>query len=430
MTVDQTTSRPAPIAYLTGEYPKVSHTFIQREVEGLRALGWQVEACTVRRPAARDVVGEIQKAEERRTFCILDEARRPARLIGAHLWALRRDPRRWLSALRLALGTGSPGIKGRLWQIFYFLEAAVLARHLVGRGVVHLHNHFANSSCSVAMLTSELSGIPFSVMLHGPAIFFEPERWRIDEKIARARFVTCISHFCRSQAMYFSEPAHWSKMRIVHCGVEPALYGAKRADSAAIEPNSTHPVVIFIGRLDAVKGVLLLLEAFTALRERHPRARLRIVGDGPKRADYEARASALGLQEAVEFLGYRAMDEVPGLLDAADLLVLPSFAEGLPVVLMEALAARIPVIASRIAGVQELVEDGETGFAIPAGDLESLIARMDQLLGDPGLRARMGQAGRARVEAEFDIAREVVWLSEILEGALAGQLPDGLRPRG
>lgn len=425
MTADQTTARPAPIAYLTGEYPKVSHTFIQREVEGLRARGWTVEACTVRRPNPKDVVGAVQAEEQARTFCILDVAKRPAGLIGAHLWALRRDPGRWFSTLRLALRTGSPGIKARLWQIFYFLEAAVLARHLVGRGVVHLHNHFANSSCSVAMLTSEMSGIPFSVMFHGPAIFFEPQRWRIDEKIARARFVTCISHFCRSQAMYFSDPVHWSKLRIVHCGVTPADYGTARASGAT---RGDAPVVIFVGRLDAVKGVPLLLEAFAALRERHPEARLKIVGDGPARADCEARALALGLTERAEFLGYRAMDEVPALLDAADLLVLPSFAEGLPVVLMEALAARIPVIASRVAGVQELVEDGETGYAIPAGDLESLIARMDQLLGDPALRARLGAAGRARVEAEFDIAREVDWLGTILEGALAGRLPDGLRP--
>lgn len=423
MTDVPTTARTAPIAYLTGEYPKVSHTFIQREIEGLRALGWTVEACTVRRPAPKDVVGEIQKAEERRTFAVLEVAKRPAALIGAHLWALRRDPGRWFSALRLALGTGAPGVKARLWQLFYFLEAAVLARHLVERGVVHLHNHFANSSCSVAMLTSEMSGIPFSVMIHGPAIFFEPERWRLDAKIARARFVTCISHFCRSQAMYFSDPAHWGKLRIVHCGVTPAQYGGARPAAAA------GPVVIFIGRLDAVKGVPLLLEAFAALAAAHPGARLRIVGDGPRRADYEAQARALDLGERIEFLGYRAMDEVPALLDQADMLVLPSFAEGLPVVLMEALAARIPVIASRVAGVQELVEDNVTGLTIAAGDVEGLIAQMDRLMSDPDLRARMGRAGRARVEAEFDIAKEVHWLSEILTGAISGTLPEGLRPK-
>ena len=416
-----TTSRP-PIAYLSGEYPKVSHTFIQREADGLRALGWPVEACTVRRAPAKDVVGEEQKAEERATFCILETAKAPRKLIGAHLWALRTRPRRWLSAARIAWKTRPPGFRAHLWQLFYLVEATVLAHHLSQRGVVHLHNHFANSSCSVAMLAAEIAGIPFSVMFHGPAIFFEPKHWRIDEKIARARFVTCISHFCRSQAMYFSDPAQWSKMRIVHCGVVPADYDLPREGGA-------RPVrAIFVGRLDAVKGVPLLLEAFAGLRDRHPEAGLWIVGDGPGRAEYEAQAQAMGLGAAVEFLGYRSMSEVPGLLAQSDLLVLPSFAEGLPVVLMEALAARIPVIASRVAGVQELVEDGVNGFTIPPGDVESLRARMEVLFSDPDLRAKMGASGRNRVCSEFDIAREAAWLSEILEGSIAGDLPGRLRP--
>lgn len=422
MPADPIVSRPARIAYLSGEYPKVSHTFIQREVEGLRALGWEIETCTVRRAPAKDVVGPAQKAEEQATFCILETAKKPVHLIGAHLWALVTRRQRWLSAAKLAWKTRPPGGRAHLWQLFYFLEAAVLARHLVKRKVAHLHNHFANSSCSVAMLASEISGIPFSVMFHGPAIFFEPHYWRIDEKIARARFVTCISHFCRSQAMYFSDPAQWGKMRIVHCGVQPAEYDLPRPEAAR------PPRVIFIGRLDAVKGVPLLLEAFAAVRQGQQDLQLWIVGDGPGRADYEALARNLGVAGAVEFLGYRSMEEVPGLLAQTDLLVLPSFAEGLPVVLMEALAARVPVIASRVAGVQELVEDGGNGFTIPPGDVESLVARMTQLLADPALRAKLGQAGRDKVLAEFDIAQEAAWLGRLFEGSLAGTLPASLRP--
>ncbi|WP_417269037.1 glycosyltransferase family 4 protein [Celeribacter sp.] len=410
-----------PIAYLTGEYPKVSHTFIQREIETLRGNGWTVEACTIRRAEAKDVVGAAQHDEARNTFGVLEAAKNPMTLIGAHIWALKRDAKSWARAARLAWKTRPTGAKAALWQLFYFLEAGVLARHLHAKGVRHIHNHFANSSASVAMLTSEMAGIPFSMTMHGPAIFFEPMHWRIDEKIARASFVACISHFCRSQAMYFSDPMHWDRLKIVHCGVMPAAYGTA--------PRKTRGKrIIFVGRLDPVKGVPLLLDAMARIAQDHPDAILTIVGDGPSRAAVEVQARDLGLGTSVMFLGYRASDEVTALLNETDLLVLPSFAEGVPVVLMEAMASRIPVVASRVAGVSELIEDGVSGFTIPAGDLDTLCARLDTLLSDPDLCARMGDEGRKMVESEFDLAREGAWIGEIFEGALDGQLPAQLRP--
>ncbi len=202
------------------------------------------------------------------------------------------------------------------------------------------------------MLTGAISGLPYSYTMHGPDLFFEPVKWRIDEKTARARFVVCISHFCRSQAMLFSDPVHWPKLRIVHCGVSPARYG--QAPRPAFGKR-----VLFIGRLDAVKGGPLLLEAFAAARAGHPEAHLTVVGDGPARGALEAQAAALGLAGAVTFAGYRSQDEVAALLEEADKLVLPSFAEGVPMVLMEAMASRIPVVASRVAGVPELVRTGD-----------------------------------------------------------------------
>ena len=401
-----------PVAYLTGEYPKVSHTFIQREVAALRSLGLTVETCSVRRapPAS---VGADQQDEAARTFCIIETARRaPHRLIGAHLRLLAVAPRRWLGALRLARATCPPGAKAALWQAFYVLEAGLLADHLRRRGVRHLHNHFANSSCSVAMLTAQMSGIPFSFTEHGPATFFEPRLWRLDEKIARARFVAAISHFCRSQLMLFSDPAEWNKISIVHCGIDPDRY-----DTGPRDPASKQ--VLFIGRLEPVKGGPLLLEAFARIAERHPDARLTIIGDGPDRPALQDRAKALGMDQAVSFAGFRTQDQVAAQLASADMLVLPSFAEGVPVVLMEAMAARLPTIASRVAGVPELVLDGETGFVIPPGDLEALADRLDRLLSDPALRHTMGAAGRDRVRAEFDQTREAAKLEAMFRRSLA-----------
>jgi glycosyltransferase involved in cell wall biosynthesis len=305
--------------------------------------------------------------------------------------------------------------------MFYFAEAGVLVRHLQNEGVVHMHNHFGDSSGSLTMIASEMSGIPFSITLHGPTIFFEMHWWRLDVKVARAAFIACISHFCRSQAMLFSDQAHWHKLRIVHCGVVPERYG-ERYGAGPRPAFSGH--IVFVGRLDAVKGVPLLLEAFAKARTRHPRARLTIAGDGPARAALETRAAALGVGEAVQFAGYLDEAAVADLLANADMLALPSFAEGLPVVLMEAMASRIPVLATQVAGVPELVEDGVSGFIVPAGDVETLGARLEVLLSDPDLCHRMGEAGQKAVAARHDIRAEVAWLYQLFAGTGQGIRPD------
>jgi glycosyltransferase involved in cell wall biosynthesis len=285
----------------------------------------------------------------------------------------------------------------------------VLAEHLHRIGARHIHNHFGDSSCTVAMLASTMSGIPFSFTPHGPAIFFEPRRWRLDEKVARASFVACISHFARAQTMLFSDQAHWNKLHVVHCGVIPEQYGRQKR-----EQYGKH--ILFVGRLAAVKGVPLLLECVASLRVRHPDLRLTIVGDGPDRVRLEQQSSELGLTESVRFAGYQSQDAVAQIMTTSDVLVLPSFAEGVPVVLMEAMASRLPVVASRVAGVPELVEDGVSGLLLPPGNLKVLAESLDRLLSDPSLCGRMGEAGRAMVEAQFNVATEAALLRRLVQG--------------
>lgn len=394
-----------PIAYLTGDYPKVSHTFIQREVEAVRASGVKVITCSIRQPSESEFRGQEELRARAETFYVKPAARNPARLLAAHGRAFLRSPGTWAKTLALAVRMRAPGLKALIWQLFYFLEAGVLAEHLRRNRVRHLHNHFGNSSCSVAVLAAELAGIPFSFTEHGPAIFFEVDRWALPEKIARAAFVVAITHFCRSQLMLFSDPRHWDKITIVHCGVDPVAY--RRA------PGGTGKRVAFVGRLDPVKGALLLIEAMADVLKTHPDAILTLAGDGPARPGAEARAKALGIETAVHFAGFLTQGQVADLLATSDMLVLPSFAEGLPVVYMEALASRIPVVASRVAGVQELVEDGVTGFAVPPGDVATLADRMTRLMDDPAAARAMGEAGRKAVEAGFDVRREGARLAQI-----------------
>jgi glycosyltransferase involved in cell wall biosynthesis len=400
--------RTARVAYLTSLYPAVSHTFILREVESLRELGVEVETCAIRRPDDAHLTGEMERTAAASTFYVLEAARRLGPLAAAQALAFTA-PRRYLGTLALALRSGGPGLRALLYQIFYFFEATILAHHLQRRGIGHLHNHFADPSANVAMLAAALAGIPFSYTLHGPAELFEPYRWRLDTKTARARFVLCISHFARSQAMYFSDPEHWPKLRIVHCGIRPELY-----DGPPIPPASDGTRLLFVGRLTPIKGLRVLFEAFTIARAGRPGLTLTLVGDGDDRRHLEALAAPMG--HAVRFLGYRSQEEVAHLLAESDALVLPSFAEGLPVVLMEAMASARAVIATRVAGVPELVEDGVSGFLVPPGDAASLADRIARLADDPDLRGRMGAIGRETVRADFDVRREAARIAALLAG--------------
>ncbi|WP_417720649.1 glycosyltransferase family 4 protein [Salipiger sp.] len=389
------------LAYLTGEYPRASDTFIQREVAALRALGHEVLTCSIRTTGPEHLVGPEQRAEHARTFKVLDAVKSPLRLMRAHLRCMKR-PARYGAALKLAWQTAPKGLRGRLYNLIYFAEAGVLAAHLADEGVRHLHNHIAKASCTVAMLASALSGIPYSFTIHGPDIFFEPHHWRIDEKAARASFVACISDFCRSQLMCFAAASHWERFHIIHCGIDPARYAP---------PDHAAKRLLFVGRLAGVKGVPILLDAVDALRGRHPDLRLTLIGDGPDRAALESRAAGSG--DHVRFLGYRSQDEVAEALRDTDVFVLPSFAEGVPVVLMEAMAAGLPVVTTRIAGVPELVHHGETGLLVAPGDAAALTGALDRLLSDPAERAAMGAAGRAIVAADFDIRKEAARLSRL-----------------
>jgi glycosyltransferase involved in cell wall biosynthesis len=211
--------------------------------------------------------------------------------------------------------------------------------------------------------------------------------------------------------MIWTPPERWNRLHIIHCGVEPAVFAPKRHEG-------TGSRLIFVGRLAAVKGIPILLEAVTQLRQHHPDIELVLAGDGPDRAWIEHKADELAIGDRVRITGYLSQERVREALTESDIFVMASFAEGVPVVLMEAMATGLPVIATRIAGIAELVEDGESGYLTPPSDVDSLVERIDMLLRDADLRNRMGAAGWAKVESDFDTAKEGEKLRKILESAL------------
>jgi glycosyltransferase involved in cell wall biosynthesis len=270
------------------------------------------------------------------------------------------------------------------------------------------------------MLAAELGGFTFSFTLHGPGIFFEPYTWRLDAKLARAAFCSCISYFCRSQAAIFAAPEDRKRLHIVHCGVRPD-------DLTIVDHEGQGREMLFVARLAEVKGVPVLLEALATVLESHPDAHLTIIGDGPERDQIEEVARQRGLDEAVVFTGYLSQAEVSDRLAKTDVFVLPSYAEGVPVTLMEAMGSGLPVVATQVGGVSELVEEGVNGFIVRPGDPDALAERLIELLGDGSLRHRLGRAGQAKVEAEFSNLTEAARLRTLFANTIAGR-PTALRP--
>lgn len=398
------------IAYITGEYPRATDTFIQREVSALRGKGLHIETISVRRPAERENVGTEQRTECEQTFYILPCS--PFTLVLAHLSLLCCSPFAYVSAMCLAWGTRSAGIRSAAYQLFYFLEAGVVARHMKREQLAHLHCHSADASGTVALLASHMGRFSYSLTLHGPGIFVDPVRWRLDLKIHYALFVVCISHFCRSQAMLWSNPGDWCKLHIVHCGVDPSRYSASAHAGRGMR-------LLYVGRIASVKGLPVLLDAISRLVLSRADVQLTVVGDGLERPAIEACARDLGLKDHVQFVGYKSQNEVAEHMRKTDLVVMSSFAEGVPVSLMEAMASGLPVVAPMIAGIPELVTHGESGLLVWPGDPESLETAIKCLLDDGELRARMGRAGRARVISDYDIHIEAGKLAAVFEEELS-----------
>jgi colanic acid/amylovoran biosynthesis glycosyltransferase len=405
------------VAYLTGEYPRVTDTFIQREIAALREHGATVQTFSVRSPKTSQALNTSQQAERDRTSYLLPP--KPVELLVAHWLLLVAQPKRYLQAIALAWQTRQLGIRGTLYQLIYFLEAGLLAHRLHQQKIAHLHNHFGDSSCTVAMLASALGQFGYSFTLHGPGIFFEPHRWRLDEKIRRAEFVSCISYFCRSQAMIFAPLEAWPNLHIIHCGVDPQQFSLA-SQLASPEPTANHQL-LYVGRLAAAKGLPVLLQSLSALRHTCPNLQLTVVGDGPDRAMLEAQAQSLGIASQVNFVGAQPPEQVRHYLQLADVFVMSSFAEGVPVVLMEAMMSGLPVVATQVAGVSELVEDGVNGFLVPPSDVAALGDRIQTLVGDPGLRQRLGEQGKLKVSQAFNIYQEAKKLYQLIASTIAKQ---------
>ncbi|MBC8057219.1 MAG: glycosyltransferase [Rhizobiales bacterium] len=398
------------VAYLVNHYPKVSHSFIRREILALERQGVMVLRIAVR--GWGDAVPDPADAAERaHTRYLLQHGLLP--LLGAAARIALTRPAQFFAAARLAFAMWRRSERTLFHHTAYLAEACMLVGWLAAERIVHLHAHFGTNPAEVAMLARVLGGPPYSFTVHGPEEFDKPEALDLGEKGRRAAFVVAISSFGRSQLYRWLPQAHWHKVQVVHCGLEPAFHAGVSVADVALPMR-----LVCVGRLCEQKGQLLLVQALHRVVARGVAVELVLAGDGEMRGEIAALVEGLGLEARVRITGWIGSSQVRDELLAARALVLPSFAEGLPVVIMEAMALRRPVITTFVAGIPELVVDGETGWLVPAGDVERLADAIEACLAaTPDALARMGEAAHRRVLARHDVDHEAAKLAALFAKA-------------
>jgi glycosyltransferase involved in cell wall biosynthesis len=403
---------PRSFAYLISEYPAVSHTFILREVRRLRAMRSDIRVASINRCARplNEMTAE-EREESAATFYI-----KPAGVCGAlrcHLATILRRPVAYFRGLSFALRLAGPDLRRIIWSIFYFVEAVMLGRWMEAQRLRHVHVHFANPAAQVALIASHVFPIQFSLTVHGPDEFYDTRGQKLREKIAGATFICCISYFAISQLMMLSPRSQWHKFELAPLGVDPEFF-TPRLFRSAPDPFE----ILCVGRLVAAKGQHVLLDALDRLVNKGLAVRLRLVGDGLERASLEQEASRLGLDPHITFEGSVNQDRIRELYRAADAFAMASFAEGVPVVLMEAMATEIPCVATNVGGISELIRDNVEGLLVPPSDGRAMACAVERLIVDSKLRIRLAAAGRARVINNYNLESNVAGLARIFSRRL------------
>jgi len=392
------TAAPVRLAYLVSQYPAISHTFILREIRRLRELGFDVRVASIRgpdRPFEQLTVEE--QDEQRATFYI-----KPAGIgatLGANVRMLLRRPLAYASSLAYAARLG-----GR--NLLYFAEAAVFADWMRREGLSRVHMHFTTT---VGLLARRIWPMRMSATIHGSDEFLDPLGFHLAQKVEAFDLICAISEYGRSQLMRLSDAVHWHKLRVARLGVDAEVFKPRpfRYNPAPFE-------IFSVGRLAPVKGLEVLIGAVDRMIRENRNVRLRIAGDGGERARLEHEAARRGIAEHVIFEGWCYPDQLRALYSEADVFALASFAEGIPVVLMEAMAMEIPCVASWITGVPELIRHEIDGLLVPPASEEELARALARLMDDSDLRLRLGKSARQRVLESYDLSRNTALLADLL----------------
>jgi glycosyltransferase involved in cell wall biosynthesis len=404
-----TTNSPA-LGYLISRYPAISHTFILREIVHLRALGHTIFTASVNEPdRSLEAMEATERQEAQATFYVKAQGVWGA-LAALFLW-LVKSPLDLFKTLRTGLRMGKNG--SWLFGLAYVAEAALVARWMQQHGLRHLHVHFGSVGATVGVLVKALTGCHLSYTIHGPDEFDDVSGQHLSLKMRQADQVVCISQFAKGQLMRISHPDDWAKLQVCRLGVDPAQFSFRAAPTTS---ESSRTRLLCVGRLSSAKAQMLLVQACGRLRDEGLDFSLTLVGDGPDRVRIAQAISDLALSDRVELTGSLNQQAVRAQLAQADIFVLPSLAEGIPVVLMEAMSSGVPCVSTPVNGIPELISHDQTGLLATPGDLESLATQLRRLIQTPHLRSSLAQAAHAKVLADFDLPRNVAQLSRIFSG--------------
>lgn len=396
------------IAYFTNYYPKVSHSFIRREILALEKLGYDIKRCAIQCDREQ-IVDQADIRESEKTKYILNDSILKILFSALKVWS--RAPFRRTKILFYALKLGSKSDRGILRHIMYFVEALILLNWQKSETIEHIHCHFGTNPTMVVMLARLMGGVDYSFTVHGPEEFDKPGFIHLGEKIKNSKFVVAISSYCKSQLFRQTDYEQWNKVKIVRCGLDELYINNEVCENSEVKDQ-----LVCIGRLCEQKGQLLLLDAFKIAHDKGLRSRLILAGDGEMRAEIEKRIDNLNLRNVVEVTGWLDSMQVKNFIEESKFMVLPSFAEGLPVVIMESMALGKPVISTYIAGIPELVTSHENGWLVPAGDVDTLSAVLlsTSSMGEEEIKA-MGIKAVEKVRQMHDVNIEAEKLSNWFE---------------
>lgn len=404
------------VGYLLSRYPAVSHTFFLKEIVGLRERGVVAEVASVNPPdRSRIELSPLEASEADGTFYV-----KPSNPMLGGLQVLLialRNPWATVRGLSAAWKLGGWDLKSKAFAAFYLGEALLVGDWLRRRSLPHLHVHFGGAVASVGMLTASAWRIPWSLTLHGPDEFFDQEHFFLRQKIESASFVICISDFCRSQVLRIVPRLKEDRLETVRLGVDCETLQPLSAESqcvSSVDGSAEAPLkLVCTGRMVPAKAHCILLQALALLHESRVRFFCTLIGDGPERPFLQGMAAELGIADRVQFLGAMAHEPTLSEVSRADVFVLASFAEGLPVALMEAMALGIPCVSTTIAAIPELIDHMENGLLVPSANPTALCEALRLLAVDSELRLRLGRQARVTAEARYNLARSLDSLANV-----------------
>jgi glycosyltransferase involved in cell wall biosynthesis len=398
------------VAYLINQYPQPTQSFIRREIVALEKLGVHVERFTLRK-FDKELVDPRDRAEQMKTRAVLDVG--GVGLLTATLKAAFARPVPFMRALAASLRAGVGSHRGLALHLVYLAEACVLLRWCRDANVSHVHSHFGTNSTMVAMLLKMLGGPSYSFTSHGPEEYDKPESISLTEKIRNSAFVIAICEFGRSQLCRWCKYEEWPKCLVVRCGVDEMFLAAAEELDGKLPPITETKRVVAVGRIDCNKGQSLLVEAAAKLTAEGHDFEIVLAGDGAFRPHVEQLIAKLDVGKFVRVTGWISNDQVRQEILNSRAMALPSFAEGLPLVIMESLALHRPVISTYVAGIPELVTP-DCGWLVPAGSVDALTNALRELFESPTSRLEeMGKAGAKRVAASHDVNKEAARLAEL-----------------